>query len=55
MKKVSIPCRDIGSAYAIISRQKFGNGTIEKVQLSGAHMYSVYIDECIEDATLRMQ
>ena len=55
MKKVSIPCRDIGSAYAIISRQKYGNGTIEKVQLSGAHMYSVYIDECIEDATLRMQ
>ena len=52
-KKVSLPCKEIQSAYVKISRHQYHKGTIESVYLSGNHMYSVFVDERIEDATLK--
>ena len=52
--RVSVPCRDLSNAYVVISRHKYGNGTLERVYLAGKHRYSVKIDEHIDDATFRM-
>ena len=51
-KRLSFPFKEIQSAYVNISRHECGSGTVESVHISGDPMYSVYVNEHIEDAAI---
>ena len=51
-KRLSFPFKEIKSAYVNISRHECGSGTVELVHISGDPMYSVYVNEPIDDAAI---
>ena len=54
-KRLSLPFKEIKSAYVNISRHECDRGTVESVHISGDPMYSVYVNEHIEDAILKVE
>jgi hypothetical protein len=46
--RVSVPCKNLQTAYVSINRTKSSNGTLESVFLSKDFVYSVFIDEIYE-------
>ena len=54
-ERVSVPCASLDSVYVRITRSKLEDGkTNESAIISGKNLYSTYVDEYFDDASLKL-